>query len=171
MSGRKTAKHRPTVALASSIGLGAVLAVAGLVVLFTSSVASPSPVTVPGVDNTELAADGILLLLPDANQQALVSEHAATQAALAFRPGMTVRSSQLVHLIHTGAGHSSSPLHECFCYVVSELTPNGTDESSGGGPPSNPESQPTIQPVRVHYFLVFVDANTGQMVLMLEKGG
>lgn len=109
--------------------------------------ATPTPPSLNGVSAENLALFRITLQTP--HESAAVTQEAAVHTALSHFPGSQLRDDVLAHALKP----YRLPATGRLCWVVSITPPMATVS----GPPGSKE-------IPVRYFLVFIDAQTGQFL-------
>ena len=135
---------------------GTTILVAGGAVLV---VGGSQPPRLPGLSNSDLANQGIVLKNPSFPRFTGQSQAAAERIAIRYvgDPRTKVRGSVLAQFHFV-----ANPSIDCLCWVISVEPP-------GFGGFSQPESD-VGQAWAVRFYLVVVDANTGRVAFSREAG-
>jgi hypothetical protein len=146
--------HRNVIRHWKGFGLIVVIVLVSLVAVL--NIAAAQPANLQSVSSGTLGASGWQLTQPGLLEGPTVSGDAARNTVLAAFPGAQARETVLVHVYNQNV----VPTLDRLVWVVS-IVPLG-------GIHSNPP--PGMPPIRGSYFLVFVDAATGKL-LMTTSGG
>jgi hypothetical protein len=153
------------------LAIASLLTIAACGQIYDSRVPASTP-TANGPQNAfpeapaaELLAQGIRLSAPSANDQATISQAQAETTARGFAgPKITIRRSVLARL-----NYNPNSKFNCLCWAVS-IIPLG-----GIAVPHRPAPLPssTLRPIPSYtskYYIVFVNANTGELEFSIQKG-
>jgi hypothetical protein len=154
--GRSSQRHRLSHHLI--LTLAVTLLGGAIILLLAAGTAAPG---FPEASNAELSRGGIILSNPPPFFVSSISQAQAEAIALdsAAPTGSQIRDSILAQF-HFVANHSV----DCLCWVVSVMPPGGRSVFSG---PASSGPRPAWG---VHYYLIFVDAESGQFVFAREVG-
>lgn len=135
-----------------ALGIGSVVVI-GLAI---ANIGATQPLNLQSVTARTLGASGWQLTQPGPLERPTIQADAARRVVLSQFPGAQVRETVLAHVYNNHV----VPNLDRMVWVVSIVPAGGIH----GNPP------PGGAPIQGSYFLVFVDASTGQL-LMATSGG